>query len=523
MRSHAIRRTLVPAVGLVLILAGQVSSLSAESAEELVQQGMQALNAGDFKKAEQVFTLAAQRDPSGTNFEYLAVSESSLGHLDQAIVHFRRSMQLGNDTAGVHYGLGLTYLKLQQRPPGIRELQRAVALDPELKSARYSLAVALVEAGRPGEAIPHLTALRKQSALDPEILANLVRAQFENKDEHAALETVDQAVEAMPSNVALIVTLAELCARHHQVQKARHLLENASEIRAEDPDLKLVLAKISLEGGDPIEALAVLKDIPADRGRAGEVQLMRGVALGLTGQLDSAASELSSAVQADPENPRYLLTQAWGYQLEGKHDDALSVLHQARSLDPRNPVIPHRMAVSYFYLHQYDKAVEACQAAVGLNSRYDPSYLLLGVAKLKLDDFHAAQAALERALGLQPDVALYHREMGVALFMAGSWEESKKQLDRALTLDPKEARAYFWRGKILARRGDRARAIADLELAVALKPGYMDAYSELAKVYAADGQPQKVLMILTKQKELKAESSSDDLDPFLSQLSDPLP
>jgi Flp pilus assembly protein TadD len=423
----------------------------------------------------------------------------------------------------VHYSLGLAYLQQRQVAPGLGELQRAVSLDPKLKPARYALAVALIDAGRPAEAIPHLNQLTKQSPSDAEVWANLARAQFEKKDENAAIRTVDQAAEAMPTDVRLIITLAALCAGHQQIQRARGLLEDANELAPGNPDIELLLAKVSLRAGEPIELQAVIKDVADDHGAPGEVALLKGIALALTGKPEEAATKFSSAVAADPNNTRYLITQAWGYQLENRHAEALSALVKARKLDPANPIIPHRMAVSYFFLHQYEQTADTCQEALRLDSLYDPSYLLLGVARLELGELGAAQKAIRQANTLKPTVALYHRELGVALFKNGGLAESKKELDWALSLDPKAARTYFWRAQVLASQGERKQAVTDLRFALTLQPNLVDAYSELARLYSADGQREEALLVLAKQKELKAEASTDDLDHFLSQLADPLP
>lgn len=325
----------------------------------------------------------------------------------------------------------------------------------------------------------------------------------------------------MPTNVRLFVTLAGLCSIHHQVQQARHLLENASELMPKDTDIKFLLAKASLQAKEPVEAIAVLKDVPSSSGAPGEIPFIKGLALALAGQREAAAHEFSSAVAADSGNIRFLTAQAWTYQLQGHHEEALSALKKAQELDPRTPMVPYRMAVSYFYLRQYAQAVKSCEEAIGSAPRYDPAYLLMGVAELEQGDFRAALNAIQQAVALKPGAALYHRELGVVLFKAGSLKDSQREIEQALSLDPKAAQAYFWHARILASQGDAEQAIGDLETAVALQPNDPNAYSELAQLYSKNGQPEKAAAMLAKQKELKATAVSDDREGFLSDLSDP--
>jgi len=421
-----------------------------------------------------------------------------------------------------HYKAGLEYLKQRQLEIGIRELERALAIDPKMKPARYALGVALIEAGRPRAAVPYLIQSTEDSPCDAAIRANLVRAQLESGDAGAAIYTVNEAVEGMPSNTQLIVTLAILCLTHGQAQKARHLFENASELNPDDPDIKLLLAKASLQSAEPVEALAVLKRVPPDHGKPGEVAFATGVAQALLGKLEDATTSFASAVATDPNNVRYLVSQAWIDQLQDRQDKALATLEKARKLDASAAVVPYRMAVSYFLLRRYSEAGELCEETLRLGPRYDPSYLLLGVSKLEEGNPIDAEAAFRHALALRPESALYHRELGVALFKKGSLKESRQELDQALLLDPKAAEAYFWRARVLAGLNKQPEAVADLETALALQPSLNEAYSELAHLYSAAGQKEKAAALLAKQQEQKGKTGSDDRNHFLWDLADPV-
>jgi len=450
-----------------------------QSNQQFLEDGLRALRADDFARAQQAFALLVKQDPSGTNYGYLAIAEASSGNVDQAITDFRRAIQLGNSSPRIYYNLGVAYLQHHESTAAIRELKLAVAKDPEFLPAQHALGVALVDLGRPGEAIPYFERERTRSPKDPEVWANLVQAQFAAGLTKAAMQSADDAVEKIPANTHLTVLLANLCLDYQQPQKARYLLENASELAPQDNSIKLLLAKSSLAAGEPVEALAVLKDLPAGAGKKGEVPFLQGVALGRTGKFKEATTQLSAAIAVDPENADYLITYAWLEQLGGYYREALATLDKARKLSPQSPVIAYASAVSYFLLNQYAQTVRSCEEATRLAPRYSPAYLLLGIAKMKQGDFHAAEGALRHGVALQPQMAFFHRELGVALFKTGKLAESRKELDQALSLDPKDARAYYWQAQVFARNGQRQQAISNLETAVLLQPTYVFAYSQL--------------------------------------------
>jgi tetratricopeptide (TPR) repeat protein len=332
------------------------------------------------------------------------------------------------------------------------------------------------------------------------------------------MQTIDEAVDATPDNSRLVIRLADLCLRFQQPRKARHLLESAAELEPENQALKLLLAKTCLLAREPEEALAILKDFPGGIARPGEVALMRGVALALTGNPEAALPQLNLAIDVDPQNVDYLIVYAWLQQLLGRHTEALSTLGKVQKLAPVLPQVPYRMAVSYFAVRQYVSAADACKEAIRLDPTYDASYFLLGVVRLAQEDFKAAQDALQRAVALRPHTALFHHELGLALMKVGSLTESKKELDEALALNPKGQESYFWRAQLFVQQGDRKSAIADLETAIALDPNFAKAYVKLAQLYKADGNSKKAKEVLTNLDSIRTNMEEDERKQLLLDL-----
>ena len=186
----------------MLTLGAWPSSTLGQSPQELLQEGRRALQANDFKRAQQTFAELIKKDPSATTYAYLAVAELSTGDTAQAIAHFERARQLGNDSANMHYYWGLALLQHKEPNSGIRELREALSKDPELFQADTALGIALVNAGRPKEAVPYLEQARAHSPSDAEIRANLVRAEFEAGETATALAGIDAAVDAIPETLA---------------------------------------------------------------------------------------------------------------------------------------------------------------------------------------------------------------------------------------------------------------------------------------------------------------------------------
>jgi predicted Zn-dependent protease len=148
----------------------------------------------------------------------------------------------------VHYNLGVAYVQHGQTEAAIQKFHSAVSLDPEYLPARYARGMTLLRLGRPRQAANIFSEARKQSPRDPQLWAALVEAQFGAGDSHQAVKTAENAIQAIPNNPRLAVTLASDCLRHREIQTARNLLEDADELMPENAEIRILLAKANLNG-----------------------------------------------------------------------------------------------------------------------------------------------------------------------------------------------------------------------------------------------------------------------------------
>jgi len=502
-----------------LLLCAPPCLLKGQSTQEMIQAGKSALQANDFRRAEKTFAEVVKREPSATNYAYLAVAELSAGDATPAIAHFKQAHQMGNDSPNLHYYWGIACLQNKDQNSAIRELRVALGKDPKLSQAVTPLGIVLVNAGRPKEALPYLEQARTHSPQDSEVQASLVRAQFEAGESSEALASIDAAVDAIPENSRLDATLAFLCLHHRQAQKARLLLENASELSPQDVTLKLLLADASAKAGEPVEALAVLKGLPEESGAPGELAFLRGNAYLLAGDTQQANLYLSSAISADPANVDYLFAYASLQGTEQLYSDALATLAKARALDRNSESIPYQMAVAFALMHRYPEALQACDDTLHLTHQPDEVYFLRGVIQIEQGNSRAAEESLRQAVGRNPREASYHAALGVALFEAQNLADSRQELDKALELDAHATTAYLWRARVKVRQGQPAQALGDYETYTNLAPDTAKAFQEEEALYRQAGQIPKATAAHTKYVALKAEKGEAERDPsFLDQL-----
>jgi tetratricopeptide (TPR) repeat protein len=498
-------------------------SAPAQTNDALLEQGQRALQAKDFAGATEAFRQLVQRAPTGENYDKLANAEAAAGQLRLAIAHLQQSIRLGNRTSRAYNNLGILFMQAQEPAAAIEAFRQAVALDPANLSSRYGLGLALMTSGEPAAAAAQVQETLERAPQDTQLWALLVDAEFASGRSADALASTQKALQIIPGDQRLEVTLATTCLRFRAVQRARELLEDASESAPNSPEIALLLARASLMAAEPVEALAVLQGmVPADR-KGTERLLLLGEAHALSGELDKAASDLRLALHDEPNNPQCLSAYAWLQNLTGHHEEAIATLTKARSILPKAPWIPYRIAVSYYFLGNYRQAEKACEDVMELDPKFAPIYFVRGLSRRKENNFEGSQSDFSQAVTLAPDNALFHRELAIALYHRGKPLPANQEFDIALRLDPKDAEGYFWRAKSMEILGEKEKAIADLIVVVNLNPGYAAAYAELADVYNGTGHPEKAAAVLAQLKQIGASSQPSGDDTLLHSLPDTAP
>ena len=206
-------------------LVRELAYLPAGSAA-LVQQGLIAVQAGEFAAAATLFDRAVEADP--TNVEarrQLALARIDAGQFDQAQAAYEELLALDPTQAPAHLELGQLHASRGRPQEAIRHLTRATELAPDYKQAHYQLALLLDRSGRPREALERYERVLE---LDPDyadaytrraaVLAVLGRP-------IEALEILSARVDDAPSDAAALQALSVVLRQQNRVAEARAELE----------------------------------------------------------------------------------------------------------------------------------------------------------------------------------------------------------------------------------------------------------------------------------------------------------
>ena len=300
-----------------------------------VQQGLIAVQAGEFAAAATLFGRAVQADP--TNLEarqHLALAHMDARQLEQAQAAYEEVLALDPTSASAHFALARLHAGLGRPLEAIRHLTRATDLAPDYKQAHYQLALLLERAGRPREAVERYD---RVLALDPSYAETPTRRA-------GALAAAGRLVEALgilkarvaeaPSDAAALQALSVVLRQHERLPEARAALErglaSAPFAATDEARLRTELGGILAIEGQLLPALTHLETAQRLDPTQAETSFLLGMVQADLGRPGQAVRALAAALAVRPDLTPARLRLASLLARANRCDEALQLVEDGR-------------------------------------------------------------------------------------------------------------------------------------------------------------------------------------------------
>jgi tetratricopeptide (TPR) repeat protein len=377
------------------------------------------------------------------------------GEYDLARAELRAALTKDAGVRRAHYYLGMVALadartgsdRLEQ---AMAEFREELKLAPDDPAANHQLGLALLEAGRPEEALPAFeTAVRGQPrALH---IFHVGRAQLALSRAAPAATSLRRALELSQEHAG---SDAELGKIHYQLGLALRKLGNAEESAKHLAEAGRLSA--SRAGGDEgaassdADASSPLADMPLWQ-RQG---LKRRVETGL-----ARAYFNLGVLQAQGPTPN-----AGGAPAVDRFSRAAAFFERAAAIDPEFPQVHSSLGVAYFNARQFAKATEPLQRA--LERKPDDVGLkrMLATSWLNTEAWERAAALLESDPGRSADAALQFA-YGLALLRSGRAQEAEPVLSGLLAAQGGSTDLHTLLGQAYEQLGKKELAQQQFDLA----------------------------------------------------------
>lgn len=368
-------RRIRSAVLVVAIVAAACVSLAGQSvarARELYERALELERRGNAAAALSIFWEAAGLDPQDGDIQHaLGGALERIGALDGAIAAYHGAVR-------------------SRRPP---------------RGASNSLVLALVKAGRSGEAIAHARGLTAASPEDADRWFTLGLAQAD-VDVDGALESFRRALALDERHALARYNMALVLFRADRFEPALEELTRALAIQPR-PEIYYTLGTVYRHLGDLDRAAKALADAVAANRDYADAHLALGTIYKAKGDLKRAESSLkrAAALRPDLAAPHIVLAQTLSLARdEAGARRASAEAERLRALFQQSQEAATLTAVGAQKLDAGDAAgaADAFRRATQAFDAFAPAHYQLGRALQQLGQHDAAKAAFTRAQQLNP-------------------------------------------------------------------------------------------------------------------------
>jgi tetratricopeptide (TPR) repeat protein len=289
-------------------------------------------------------------------------------------------------------------------------------------------------------------------------------------------------------------------------QFALNDLQRAVQLDENLADAQLLIGKLQLAVDANAARRAFNKVV--DDAEATPEQKAEAFALRSAVQRDpeQQTSDITRAVELQPDKPDYLRLRAQHLAGKEKLDDALADVDRAIAMEADHAASHELRGMILLQMERYDDALASFDKASELapdDARLDQHR---GELYLKKGDPEKALEQLSKALEKQPD------SISALLIRASLHYEMKNpdkalaDIDEAIRIRPNFVQPHLMRAEILAASDRMDEAIAGLEQLVQAAPGQVQILSQLGTLYMIDSQPKKAIDVLTRVLEQEADN-----------------
>ena len=436
---------------------------------------------------------ACSKEEQGRKAIAAADAYAAAGKNDEAILEYRRAIQLNPKDGNVRLKLANTFLKVGANTDALREFLRAGDLLPDNAAVQITIGNLLLANERfedartradqvlkrqPGSAAAHV--------LRGNALAHLNQSQ-------GAVQSMEQAISAEPDNAVAYIGLGMIQRARGEIPQAEQSFKKALEVEPNSPDIRISYANFLLASSRQADAERELKrahDLDPQRVSSNQALATFYV---VTGQRALAEAYLK-ILSATPESASWAgFVLARYYVVAGRHDDAIRVLRGliTAKTDRRQTPLEARLqlAAILYNRKQRDEAHRLVDEVIATLPK-EPRALTLKAGFLldeeKFDDaIRVATLATQNSRAAQPNIVL-----GLAYGKVGKIEEAKKAFTAALSADARSIAAQIELSRLSLLTGDAAWAQKYGEQALRAAPELPAAREAVVRAALARGDLQ---------------------------------
>ena len=430
------------------------------------------------------------------------------GNYAVARSHFQAALNLAPTLPEGLLASGLNELKLKSFAQAESQLARVVQAQPSNVIARFYLARAYLEQGKPELATNTLAPLVDSASPLPEVLLVAAQARLMQGDPKGADQMFGRAAKLHGNSSSVRLALAMVSEAKGNVDAAIQELEKLSATTDDgEADLQLIGAQIARK--DYPAALKAIESLQRKQPISPAADDLRGQVLLKMERNAEARLSFEAALKKGDQYTQSVLNLAALDMAEGQKERAQQRLEAQVKRDPSNPDLHIALAT---LAQNRGAAPEAILAELNRATRADPrhvkAHLLLIDRYYTAGDLHRALEAARNAVAAIPDNALLYEALARCLMGVGDARQSLAAYVKLTTIAPREPAGYLGQAKLLLSMNDSAAAGKALQQLLAFAPNNLEARRLTVSAALLQKQPERAL---AASRELQRDAPSNPL------------
>ena len=198
---------------------------------------------------------------------------------------------------------------------------------------------------------------------------------------------------------------------------------------------------------------------------------------------EKALGLATAAVDARPDLPYPLATQALVYRHLDRYDEALKAYDKVLELNIRAIVVNLYRGHCYWEMGDYESALAAYEDLARLSPDYALGHLNCAFAYYREDRKYDAEESLLEAIRCDSRLSEAHRLLGTIYYERYEYDKAREALNYALMADPLNDNAHYYMGHWYYSNSLLGKALESYQRADELAPDEVETWCSIGKTH----------------------------------------
>jgi cellulose synthase operon protein C len=416
---------------------------------------------------------------------------ATAGKTDEAILEYRRAIQVNPRAAAPHTALAKIYIGRNDYPNAYREVSTVQKNDPNNHDAKLMISDLMLRTRNFSEAEKQAQILVNQNPNDVAALMIVGESAFALKDKQLARSSIEhilqldarnsrawylrgmlqlldrqnveseesfaKAIEYGPDSIPPVTASAASMLQRGDATGAEKAIRQAVERNPKNIEAHKLLAAFLLAEKRPKETEDVFRKISQIGDDDPETRGVLARYYSYVGNREGAMREYQSILKKHPEDVPNGLLLVSVYAELGKTSESEQLLSEISKRKPNDPKVLVAQGRWHLAQGRIDDGIRDLLHASQLDAKWALPQYFLGLAYIRQGKLELAQASLNNAAQLDPELPGPRLMLAQLALDAGKPQRAIDTLEQTLKSEPHFVEPYLMRALALAQQGQYAK------------------------------------------------------------------